>query len=220
MVYKALHQCYSSGPVWDIDNTHSESYWGDIIVNRLLKGGKGHYSPLECPSIVFNIVGYPHSAIQQLTRHRLVSFAVQSFRYTGDHIQDVVKGSRHIEDVVYLRPVGNYTSRNGKTFYTSAIRNSQLKLAADAASLYNRMINEDIPYEMARGSFPFDYRQHVVMTCNARSLMHLLDMRLKPNAQLEIRHLSSKLLDAFVDWMPEVAQWYIENRQGKGRLAP
>jgi thymidylate synthase ThyX len=55
---------------------------------------------------------------------------------------------------------------------------------------------------------------------NARMWLHLLDVRLKPDAQYEIRWVMELLTGSIRNWIPEIANWYSANRQGKARLAP
>lgn len=144
-----------------------------------------------------------------------------SFRYTGSRISDVASNLRSPEEVFYLRPVGNYTNRQGKKyFYSEEQRSQDLEWCKMAAERYAQRIAEGLAEEHARGLIPFDIRQHFVMSCNARSLMHILDLRGKADAQLEIQKLSELLMVHFRTWMPAVAQWYEANRLGKARLSP
>ena len=144
-----------------------------------------------------------------------------SFRYTGSRIIDVVEGKKDIEDVFYLRPVGNYTNRQGKRYlYSEAQRQQDLEWCLEACKLYQKRISEGLSEEHARSLIPFDARQHFVMSCNARSLMHLLDLRWKKDAQLEAQKFCELLYLRFEEWMPHVAHWYEENRAKKARLSP
>lgn len=204
------------------DKFPDEASSGELIVKHLLAGNRGHYGCLEHPQITFNVGYFPHSMMQQIRTHRVgVSFDVQSFRYTGQRVIDVVENSRDIEEVFYLRPVGNYTNRQGKNyFYSEEQRQQDLKWCLEACKLYQQRINEGLSEEHARSLIPFDARQHFVMSCNARSLMHLLDLRWKKDAQLEAQKLCELLYLRFEEWMPSVAQWYQENRAKKARLSP
>ena len=214
----AMHQCYSEG---DCEIDKLPVNYGDSVVKNLLEGHKGHYSPLEHNAITFNAVGFPHSLMQQLTRHRVaVSFSVQSMRYSGNRICEVAKGNQNIEDVIYIRPVGKYASRSGMFNYTQEIRDIDVKTALENCQLYYEKIGLGMPYEQARGQLFFDFRQNFVVSFNARSLMHVLDLRSKKDAQLEIQILSVMLFEVFESWMPNVAKWYSETRKGKARLAP
>lgn len=221
-IYCALHQCYSDTAVSALPNKLTESECGGIIVKRLLEGNRGHYSPLENASIVFSLGGLPHSVMQQLTRSRIgVSYAVQSFRYTASHIIQVSENKIDIENVIYLRPVGVYHDREpGGYRYEQKDRDEDLSLARYAVKHVAKRINQGMPPEQARGMLPFDYRQHMIMGCNIRSLMAFLDRRSKKDAQIEIQKLAELLLSQFNEYSREIAKWYRENRYQKGILSP
>jgi thymidylate synthase (FAD) len=81
-------------------------------------------------------------------------------------------------------------------------------------------VNQGFSEEHARDLIPFNIRQHWVMSCNVRSLMHLLDLRAPANAQLECNVLCDQLMNHFTEWTPAIAQWYLDNRWRKARLSP
>jgi len=223
VVWAAMHQDYSEDLVWEgRDRFPDEARAGELVVKHLLAGDRGHYGPLEHPQIVINAGYFPHSTMQQLRTHRVgISFDVQSFRYSGKRIIDVVEGRRNLEDVFYLRPAGDYTDRQGKRYtYSEAQRQEDLAWCRAACHRYRQRIQEGLSEEHARGLIPFDVRQHFAVSCNARSLMHLLDLRWKKDAQLEIQRFSELLFVQFASWMPAVADWYGRSRAQKARLSP
>lgn len=223
VVWGAMHQDYSESFVWDSqDKWPDEQRAGELIVKHLLSGERGHYGPLEHPQITFNVGYFPHSMMQQVRTHRVgVSFDVQSFRYTGQRIVNVAEGKQNVEEVFYLRPVGKYTNRQGKRyFYSEEQRAEDVQWCLDACQHYQKRIGEGLSEEHARGLIPFDARQHFVLSCNMRSLMHLLDLRWKKDAQLEAQKLCELLYVHFEQWSPAVALWYKGNRAKKARLSP
>lgn len=126
-----------------------------------------------------------------------------------------------LERVVYLRPLGTYTDRQGSRYeYTAQARFDDLALAGHCLTHYLRNLERGHSEEHARGLIPFDVRQHWVMSANVRSLMHLLDLRWKKDAQLECQQLCDLIWPHFKAWVPAIADWYEENRKGKARLAP
>ncbi len=222
-IYAAMHQDYAEGFVWDDrEKWPTEDKCGDLIVKNLLAGNRGHYGPLEHPQIVLNCGWFPHSTMQQIRTHRVgISFDVQSFRYTGGRIVDVVDGKRELEEVFYLRPLGFYTDRQGKKYeYTLEQRQQDLEWCLLACQRYKERIDQGFSEEHARGLIPFDVRQHWVMSANVRSLMHLLDLRWKGDAQLEAQQLCEAIWPHFQAWVPAIATWYESNRMKKARLAP
>lgn len=200
----------------------SEKDCGEVIVKRLLAGGRGHFGCLEHPQIVFNCGWFPHSVMQQVRTHRVgISFDVQSGRYTSQRILDVADGKRELEEVFYLRPLGEYTDRTGKRYeYTSRDRAFDRDAIGMASLRYREKIEKGYSEEHARDLIPYAIRQHFVMSVNVRSLMHLLDLRAKADAQLEAQQLCELIFPHFEKWVPAIAQWYKENRLGKARLSP
>ncbi len=223
VIYAALHQDYTEKFVFDErDSWPSESECGEIIVKRLLAGDRGHFGPLEHPQIVFNCGYFPHSVMQQARTHRVgISFDVQSARYTSQHFLDVAKGKKNVEEAFYLRPVGNYSDREGKKYYYSPEqRERDLQWCLLAANNYAQDMADGMSEEHARGKLPFDYRQHFIVSFNLRSFLHFCDLRNKKNAQLEIQQLCELMWPHFETWVPGIAEWYTTTRMGKAKLAP
>ena len=223
LMYAAMHQDYSEVLVADEREAFpTETQCGEIVVKHLLAGDRGHYGPLEHPQITFNCGYFPHSVMQQARTHRVgTSFDVQSLRYTGKRFLEVAEGKLDIEDVFYLRPVGKYRDRQGKKYeYTEEMRSRDMAWCREAAKRYLEDIQAGFAEEHARGKLPFDYRQHFVVSFNARSFLHFVDLRFKKDAQLEIQKLCDLMFPHFQQWVPEVANWYESTRLGKARLAP
>jgi thymidylate synthase (FAD) len=223
VIWTAMHQDYSEGFVaaergaWP-----DEKQAGEICVKRLLAGERGHYGPLEHPQITLNVGWFPHSVMQQARTHRVgVSFDVQSMRYTGDRICRAANGEMDLEEVFYLRPVGDYTDRQGKKYsYTTDQREIDLAHCRIAAERYHELLDAGLAEEHARGILPFDYRQHFVVSFSLRAFLHFLDLRAKLDAQEEIRALCDLMWPHLEAWVPEIAGWYAKTRLHKARLAP
>ncbi|MGJ3253768.1 MAG: FAD-dependent thymidylate synthase, partial [Elainellaceae cyanobacterium] len=130
-------------------------------------------------------------------------------------------GTRDVEDVFYLRPVGHYSNRQGKHYlYSEEQRQADVNWCLEACRRYRQHMDDGLSEEHARGIIPFDVRQHFVLSCNLRSLMHLLDLRWKADAQLEAQKFCELLYSEFEAWTPAVAQWYNDTRAKKAKLSP
>jgi thymidylate synthase (FAD) len=245
LIYQAMHQDYSESFIGD-ESVPSERKCGEIVVNRLLAGDRGHFGPLENPSISLNCGYFPHSVMQQIRTHRHITFDVQSNRYTSNRFLDVASKieaackmhnpdyqeiehriinslmlQEAIEDLIYFRPVGSYFNRNSHSYeYDESQRLQDIVDAGKLICRYRTKMGQGLSPEHARGMIPFDVRQHWVMSLNMRTLMHLLDMRWKKDAQLECQWLCDLIWPYFEAWAAEVAKWYLNNRATKARLAP
>ena len=221
LCWYAMHQDYSEEYVFNEDPP-SETEAGNLIVKHLLAGERGHYGPLEHPSITFNVGWFPHSVMQQARTHRVgVSFDVQSGRYTGKRILDVCENKRDVEEVFYLRPPDNYHDRKGKAYmYTCAQREEDLEECLIACTNYKNKIKQNYAEEHARDMILYAIRQHFVVSFNLRSALHFMDLRSKKDAQEEIRAMCDLMWPHLKAWAPEVTAWYEKTRLHKARLSP
>ena len=153
----------------------------------------GHTSVLEHASFTFRIEGLSRAALAQLTRHRLASFSVQSQRYVR------IRGN----DLVMPESI-----RNSEFYLEAGI------LMADVMSLYQRMIDSGIPAEDARYITPQAVPTNLILTMNARELLHFFELRTCSRAQWEIRHLAEEMLRI----CREVSPWIFESA-GPGCVA-
>jgi thymidylate synthase (FAD) len=214
--YRALNQCYSEGNVSHSINL-TEEECGKITVDRCLK--VGHWSVVEPPQMSVNVVGFPHSIVQQITRHRHLQFSVQSGRYTGQRIVRMVTGNHDIEEVFYFRPLGHYTDRNGAKYeYTEKRRNLDKLQVLELSELFAKKIANGVSEEHAREILPYCVRQNFVMSGNLRALIHLLDIRAKQNAQPECQQMMELLLIQMQLWAPDIMEYYTSKRLGKTKL--
>lgn len=246
VMYLAMHQDYSSEYV-QADDIIPGNY-GEIVVKRLLSGGKGHYGCLEHPQITFGVGRFPHAVMQQARTHRVgISFDCQSFRYTGKQISELADELLDMEADGEKSPWGEMWALPGRwetalsrlfyipeCVYTGKIKTrtgikeldrvKALELILwqyrNQAIAYKALTECGLPYEDARNIIGYGIRQHFVVSFNARSLMHFLDLRAKADAQLEIRQLCELILPHFQAWCPHVAQWYFDNRWAKAQLSP
>ena len=222
-VYAAMHQDYSEDFVaGNRESWPDETRAGEICIKRLVAGDRGHFGPFEHAQIMLNVGWFPHSVMQQARTHRVgVSFDVQSMRYTGERICRAADGELDLEEVFYLRPVGEYRARIGNKYaYTEEQRSIDLEHCQRSAERYRDLLRSGFSEEHARGILPFDYRQHFIASFSLRAFLHFMDLRAKQDAQLEIRQLCDLMWPHMENWAPEFAAWYEKNRLHKARLAP
>ena len=220
LIWLAMHTCYSPTP--DIVCNLSEYRAGQAVVDNLLKGGKGHWSPLEQAHASLHLAFVPHDTVQQLTRHRLLSFSVQSFRYTSKQFEAYDSTPEYLNRLVYFRQANTeYVGRsNSKYMYTQEMLLEDMATAHLAVQTYQRNVKGGMAPEHARGLLPFNVRQHLVAGGNLRAWLHVLDLRLKADSQPEIQQLCAQVTDVLSLWCPQILQWYKTNRSGKALLSP
>jgi len=58
------------------------------------------------------------------------------------------------------------------------------------------------------------------MSGNARSILHLLDVRGNMDVQLETRYMAELMFEKYKLWCPIIAEWYEKKRWQRATLAP
>lgn len=229
----AMRQDYSGVPVYDQLKDivkYPDKRLGKMLIRKILKAG--HYGVMEHPQLVLNVINFPHSVIAQFRTHRHLSFDCQSQRYTGNRIVALAEALKNagggfnrnqelIEELFYFRPSGRYVDRRGNKYeYTEEARNKDIIATRNSIQLYaNHMQNDGFAPEHARDILTQNIRQHFVMSGNARSFMHLFNLRSTRDVQLEARQACHLIFQRFKEWMPEVGAWYEETHYGKNNLS-
>ncbi len=208
----------------DVDGDDLDEKVGTLVGHLL---DHGHFGPFEHVQATFAIEGISRACMAQLTRHRHASFDVQSMRYVSfDDVdpEDVREGELVVVPPSVTDPdwVGRNQQRGAVDEETAAER-EQLYRDSVARSVeeYQRLLELGVPPEDARMVLPIGTKVNVVMSLNARMLMHVADMRAAADAQWEIRRLTERVLDLAADWCPRTFAHYDEHmRNRKNRLAP
>jgi thymidylate synthase (FAD) len=221
VIYQAGKGDYSETPIHH-QTIPTPSKCGEWIVEQLLSNERGHYGPLEHPAITFSVSGYVHNVMVQARTHRVgVSFDVQSQRYTGKRVVKVATGELKPEKVFYVRPPGFYVNRTGKKYdWTQEDYEDELKFIVEGCKRYAAKYERGMCEEHIRDYLAQAIRQNFVVTFNLRSVLHLLDLRAKLDAQLEIQALCEQIAPHLEKWTPNVWKYYEEKRLHKARLAP
>lgn len=134
--------------------------------------GNGHTSVAEHATFTFEIDGVSRVLLAQLTRHRLASFSVQSQRYCG------VKPT-------WVIP---------QTVIDAGYKDEFLAYCDAGYHLMEEMMSKGVPAEDARYLIPQGVTCSLVMTMNARELLHFFSLRCCNRAQWEIREMAWQML--------------------------
>ena len=220
VIYQAAKNDYSEIAIHE-QEIPSPQECGEWIVDTLLANDRGHFGPLETPSITFSVAGYVHNVIVQARTHRIASFDVQSQRYTGKRVIKAAKRELDVEDVFYVRPAGFYTNRKGKKYeWTEEHRQRKIARILVECEEYADYYNQGMAEEHLRDYLPQAIRQNFVVSFNLRSILHFMDLRSKMDAQLEIQALCEQMVPHLSQWAPNVWKYYEEKRLHKAKLAP
>ena len=145
----------------------------------------GHTSVLEHASFTFKVEGLSRAALAQLTRHRLASFDVQSQRY--------VRLSDGVESLIWP-----------KSILESPLLNEVEACMTRTMDLYQQLVKAGVPKEDARYITPQAVPTDLIMTMNARELLHFFSLRTCNRAQWEIRELADQMLSICKQLEPDI----------------
>lgn len=145
-----------------------------------------HGSPFESVTMRW-VVRAPLYVLYEWHRHRVGhSVNEESARYTKMRDDYIMFGPDEIREQ-YGRP-GNYKFRQMED-KDVAINAADLIVNSQAFSFgaYKQLLDMGVAKEQARVVLPTGMFKEQVWTCNLRSLMHFLGLRMDANAQREIR---------------------------------
>lgn len=186
IVAMAAKVCYSPLTMDDIIRNAMDDdaeYIGKIV--RM-----GHESPIEHASFTFAIEGVSRALLAQLTRHRIASYSVRSQRYVRE------------ADFGYVVPPEIAGDERARGYFDNAIFSANLEYRL----LVNRLMElheergmaksyaRKKAQEDARFVLPNACETQLIMTMNARELLHFFSMRCCNRAQWEIRSLADEML--------------------------
>lgn len=150
----------------------------------------GHYSPFEHASFTFAIEGVSRALLAQITRHRVASFSVRSQRYVNEGDFDYIIPPA-IENLG-AAAVEEYRSQMETMLGWYRDWQTRLGGAGEGA-------NED-----ARFVLPNACETKMIVTMNARELMHFFSLRCCFRAQWEIRKIAWDMLAEVLKVAPNV----------------
>lgn len=195
------------------------------LISHLL--AHGHFGPFEHPQATFAIKGVSRSCMAQITRHRHVSFDIQSMRYVS--FDDVDATDIEQGELVVTPPSASDPNWIGRNQKQGTIDEETAKKREDvyrqsiqrSVKDYQELLELGMPPEDARFVLPIGTKVNIVMSLNTRMLMHVADMRAAADSQWEIRKMTEQVLDLATEWCPLTFEYYEDQMKGrKNRLAP
>ncbi|MCM3784342.1 FAD-dependent thymidylate synthase [Neobacillus mesonae] len=212
----AIRTCYSPLKPTEIVATEGAKYFdnaatdgaGGTEADRLFRHitRSGHTSTLEHITYTFAIEGVSRALLAQLTRHRHLSFSVQSQRYVRMGSADKIGGF----DYVTPPSIANNQTNPSEVFVEGVtIEGFFEEIMRDAQVCYDALREAGVPPEDARMVLPNAAACNLVMTGNLRTFLDFYAKR-QPGkgAQWEIADLAVKLRDEIVKVDPWLAPYF------------
>lgn len=180
VVALAAKLCYSDADIMDLKEGVEEKDVSKFIT-RLVS--LGHLSPIEHASFTFGIEGVSRSLLAQITRHRIASFSVKSQRYVAAN----KKGAFNYVIPPSIEELGEEYVQKFK---------KQMDEIQGWYDEWQQLLGGDCEKsnEDARFVLPNAAETKMVVTMNARELMHFFALRCCNRAQWEIRDVAWQML--------------------------
>ncbi len=181
----AARQCYSAGSVLDLPEPLSPRTTARLV-DRVISAG--HTSCVEHNQFVFAIRGISRACSHQLVRHRVGwSYEQQSQRYVDFATQDFVE--------IVVPPTILRIPDKLEAF---------LEPIRAAIRAYYLLRDERVHQEDARYLFNNAFETKLIVSANARALLHFLELRTCNLAQWEIRWLAHLMRAELQRVAPEI----------------
>jgi thymidylate synthase (FAD) len=142
----------------------------------------GHLSPIEHVSFSFGIEGISRACSHQLVRHRVASYSQQSQRYVKAEQFDYVIPPSIKQDPALTREFEKCMAEAQENYTKVLKRLEELGYKGEAGQ------------QDARYLLPNAAETKIVVTMNARELLHFFRVRCCNRAQWEIREMADRML--------------------------
>ncbi|MBP1763404.1 MAG: Thymidylate synthase thyX [Firmicutes bacterium] len=170
-VAMAARLCYSPIGAEQLVEKLSQSQIQNLLTRIITMG---HLSTLEHVSFTFAVEGVSRVLTHQLVRHRIASYSQQSQRYVAEH------------DFEYIVPPTVDKDPIAKEKF--------IALMDQIRTVYDDLTARGIAPEDARYCLANATETKIVITMNARSLLHFFTLRCCQRAQWEIRQMADMML--------------------------
>jgi len=171
---------------------------------------KGFPSVIEHVTFTYFIDGVSRVTSHQLVRHRLASFTQESQRFTEIRILKVVNAST-IEEAFanWSKVLGKGNWEDVEELCVLPIRDFWRNCAAAVLEYLTCRINGH-KMEDCRYALPQAVRTSMLVTLNARELMHVIELRGDRKAQWEIRGVAQAMKELASRIIPELFEERVE----------
>ncbi len=188
------------------------------LINYLMRDRHG--TPFEHNAFTF-FVEAPIFVFREFMRHRIASYNEESGRYK--ELNPVFYVPNEDRKLIQVGKPGAYTFEDGTAEQQMMVSNSTKRVAEEAYSEYQRMLEAGVAREVARAVLPVSIYSSMFVTMNARALMNFLSLRTVREGttfpsypQREIEMVAEEMEELFATIMPVTYETFNKN----GRVAP
>lgn len=184
-VAMAARLCYSPSDIESLKERIEEKDQA-AFVERLMK--MGHMSPIEHASFTFAIEGISRACSHQLVRHRLASYSQQSQRYVSE------KGLGRSGGFDFIIPPSIAANVEAMRVFEDLMAHAQRVYDLIVQRLNEDGITGEAANQDARFVLPNAAETKIMVTMNARELLHFFRQRCCNRAQWEIKLMAEEML--------------------------
>jgi thymidylate synthase (FAD) len=178
-VAMAAKLCYSPSDISSLKEK-IETRDQKVFVERLIK--MGHMTPIEHASFTFAIEGISRACSHQLVRHRLASYSQQSQRYVSEEA-----------GFDFVIPETIRKDRELKKYFETFMADAQKAYNHIAQKLNENGVKGEAANQDARFVLPNAAETKIIVSMNARELLHFFSQRCCNRAQWEIRAMAEEM---------------------------
>lgn len=164
------------------------------FVERLMK--MGHLSPIEHASFTFAIEGISRACSHQLVRHRIASYSQQSQRYVSE--------KKDSETFDYIIPPAIAEDEEARKVFEDLMIKAQEAYNTIVQILNEKGLKGESANQDARFVLPNACETKIIVTMNARELLHFFRQRCCNRAQWEIRQMAEEMLTLVKEIAPTI----------------
>ena len=180
IIAMAAKLCYSPSDITSLKGK-IEKKDQKKFVEKLVE--MGHMTPIEHPSFTFAIEGISRACSHQLVRHRVASYSQQSQRYVSEET-----------GFDYVIPPVIKQDKELKKAFVASMKEAQKSYNELVTKLNKNGVKGEAANQDARFLLPNACETKIVVTMNARELMHFFRLRCCNRAQWEIREMAERML--------------------------
>lgn len=182
--------CYSALGIDKLKDKLTEEE-KDRLINLLRESG--HISPFEHASFTFAIEGISRACSHQLVRHRIASYSQQSQRYVSEE-----------EGFDFITPPSIKEDEELRNIFYEAMKTAHNYYCMILKALEDKGLKGELARQDARFVLPNATETKIVVTMNARELLHFFTLRCCRRAQWEIRQLAIQMLKLVKEIAPRL----------------
>jgi len=178
ILVNAIRRCWRSENKSDTLATEKEVILGENdrkLIKRI--DSLGHHSTFEHVVFTFDIRGVSRALLQELVRHRIASYSVESTRFC---LKRITAYKDNLDSLLVL---------TGNDLVDNLGRMSLEKIVGLIEG------GHQIPNDKLKYALPESFKTNVVMTINLRSFLNLYHLRISPQALWEFRLLTQAMVD-------------------------